>query len=75
MMGRTHALSGLVVGVAAGQFVWHLSPAHLAVAAAVTFATGTRPERWVVAPLLLVALVWLVGVVEKILPAGRLPLR
>ena len=230
MMGRTHALSGLVVGVAAGQFVWHLNPAHLAVAAAVTagaavlpdidhpgatcarefgfvteafawvvehisgghrhgthslvgvaaftgaayaaehyrhtlggkiglglllvlvlaaalralkigghfadllaiagaaamlyygydvslvpwaiaagsathlagdmltnqgipiawplsrqhfrllpeplaFTTGTRPERWVVAPLLLVALVWLVGVVEKILPAGRLPLR
>jgi len=55
MMGRTHALSGLVVGVAA--------------------ATGTRPERWVVAPLLLVALVWLVAVVEKVLPAGRLPLR
>ena len=230
MMGRTHALSGLVVGVAAGQFVWHLNPAHLAVAAVVTagaavlpdidhpdatcarefgfvtkafawviehisgghrhgthslagvaaftgaayaaehyrhtlggkiglglllvlvlaaalralkigghfadllaiagaaamlyhgydlalvpwaiaagtathlagdmltnqgipiawplsrqhvrllpeplaFTTGTRPERWVVAPLLLVALVWLVGVVEKILPAGRLPLR
>jgi membrane-bound metal-dependent hydrolase YbcI (DUF457 family) len=185
MMGRTHALSGLVVGVAAGQFVWHLNPAHLAVAAAVTagatvlpdidhpdatcarefgfvteafawvvehisgghraltigghfadllaiagaaamlyygyavalvpwaiaagtathlvgdmltnqgipiawplsrqhirllpeplaFTTGTRPERWVVAPLLLVALVWLVGVVEKVLPAGRLPLR
>jgi len=75
MMGRTHALSGLVVGVAAGQFVWHLSPAHLAVAAAVAFTTGTRPERWVVAPLLLVALVWLVAVVEKVLPAGRLPLR
>jgi predicted metal-binding membrane protein len=52
-----------------------LSPAHLAVAAAVAFATGTRPERWVVAPLLLVALVWLVAVVEKVLPAGRLPLR
>jgi membrane-bound metal-dependent hydrolase YbcI (DUF457 family) len=230
MMGRTHALSGLVVGVAAGQFIWHLNPAHLAVAAAVTagaavlpdidhpdatcardfgfvtrafawlvehvsgghrhgthslvgiaaftgaayaaehyrqslggkiglglllvlvlasalralkvgghfadllaiagaaamlrygydvtlvpwaiaagtathlagdmltnegipiawplsryhvrllpeplaFTTGTRPERWVVAPLLVVALAWLVGVAEKVLPAGRLPLR
>jgi hypothetical protein len=38
MMGRTHALSGLVTGVAIGQF-------------------------W-----------WLVAVVEKIVPAGRLPL-
>jgi hypothetical protein len=39
------------------------------------FTTGTRPERWVVAPLLVVELAWLVGVAEKVLPAGRLPLR
>src|SRR5262249_19159775 len=38
------------------------------------FTTGTRPERWVVAPLMLAALVWLVAVMEKIVPAGRLPL-
>lgn len=39
------------------------------------FTTGTRPERWLVAPLMVVALAWLVAVVEKVLPAGRLPLR
>src|SRR5215469_15979690 len=44
MMGRTHALSGLVVGVAAGQFVWHLNPAHLAVAAAVTAGAAVLPD-------------------------------
>ena len=44
MMGRTHALSGLVVGVAAGQFVWHLNPAHLAVAAVVTAGAAVLPD-------------------------------
>lgn len=39
------------------------------------FTTGTRPERWFVAPMMTAALVWLVAVVEKVLPAGRLPLR
>jgi len=29
MMGRTHALSGLVTGVAAGHFWFHLDAAHL----------------------------------------------
>jgi hypothetical protein len=32
------------------------------------------PERWVVAPLMLTSLVWLVAVVEKVVPADRLPL-
>jgi hypothetical protein len=32
MMGRTHALSGLVAGVAAGHFWWHLDGPQLAVA-------------------------------------------
>jgi hypothetical protein len=41
MMGRTHALSGLVVGVAAGQFVWHLNPARLAV---VTAGAAVLPD-------------------------------
>ena len=55
---------------------WPLSRQHVRLLPEpLAFTTGTRPERWVVAPLLLVALVWLVGVVEKILPAGRLPLR
>ena len=36
--------------------------------------TGTRPERWIVAPTLIGALAWLVAVVEKVGPAGRLPL-
>jgi membrane-bound metal-dependent hydrolase YbcI (DUF457 family) len=44
MMGRTHALSGLVVGVAAGQFVWHLKPAHMAVVAAVTAGAAVLPD-------------------------------
>ena len=44
MMGRTHALSGLVVGVAAGQFAWHLNPAHVAVAAAVTAGAAVLPD-------------------------------
>jgi membrane-bound metal-dependent hydrolase YbcI (DUF457 family) len=38
------------------------------------FTTGTRPERWFVAPMLVAALAWLVAVVEKVVPAGRLPL-
>jgi len=55
---------------------WPLSRQHVRLLPEpLAFTTGTRPERWVVAPLLLVALVWLVGVVEKVLPAGRLPLR
>jgi membrane-bound metal-dependent hydrolase YbcI (DUF457 family) len=44
MMGRTHALSGLVVGGAIGQFVWHLDPAHLAVGAAVTAGAAVLPD-------------------------------
>jgi hypothetical protein len=44
-------------------------------ASCAAFTTGTRPERWVVAPLMVAALVWLVAVVEKIVPADRLPLR
>jgi membrane-bound metal-dependent hydrolase YbcI (DUF457 family) len=44
MMGRTHALSGLVAGVAAGQFWWHLDPAHLAVGAAVTAGAAVLPD-------------------------------
>ena len=90
MMGRTHALPGLVAGVAAGHFWWHLDAPHLAVAAAVTagaavlpdidhpdgsVATRSGSERWVVAPAMVVALGWLVAVIAKVLPAGRLPLR
>ena len=44
MMGRTHALSGLVTGVAIGQFVWHLNPAHVAVGAAVTAGAAVLPD-------------------------------
>jgi membrane-bound metal-dependent hydrolase YbcI (DUF457 family) len=44
MMGRTHALSGLVTGVAIGQFGWHLDPAHLAVGAAVTAGAAVLPD-------------------------------
>src|SRR5215467_3059927 len=44
MMGRTHALSGLVTGVAIGQFWWHLDPAHLAVGAAVTAGAAVLPD-------------------------------
>jgi hypothetical protein len=55
---------------------WPLSRAHVRLLPEpLAFTTGTRPERWVVAPMLLVALAWLVAVVEKIVPAGRLPLR
>lgn len=39
---------------------WPLSRAHLRLLPEpLAFTTGTRPERWVVAPLLLVALAWL----------------
>ena len=38
------------------------------------FTTGTLPERWVVAPGMVAALGWLVAVVAKVRPAGRLPL-
>ena len=44
MMGRTHALSGLVLGAAAGQFVWHSAPGYLAVAAAVTAGAAVLPD-------------------------------
>jgi hypothetical protein len=44
MMGRTHALSGLVAGVAAGHFWWHLDAPHLAVAAAVTAGAAVLPD-------------------------------
>jgi LexA-binding, inner membrane-associated putative hydrolase len=44
MMGRTHALSGLVAGVAIGQFGWHLDLAHLAVGAAVTAGAAVLPD-------------------------------
>jgi len=54
---------------------WPLSRVHFRLLPEpLAFTTGTRPERWVVAPLMLAALVWLVAVVEKIVPAGRLPL-
>jgi membrane-bound metal-dependent hydrolase YbcI (DUF457 family) len=55
---------------------WPLSRRHVRLLPEpLAFTTGTRPERWVVAPLLTVALVWLVAVVEKVVPDGRLPLR
>lgn len=38
------------------------------------FTTGTRPERWLVAPAMVVTLGWLVAVIGKVLPAGGLPL-
>src|SRR5947209_12378614 len=44
MMGRTHALSGLVTGVAAGQFVFHLDAGHLAAAAVVTAGAAVLPD-------------------------------
>jgi len=54
---------------------WPLSRVHFRLLPEpLAFTTGTRPERWVVAPLMVVALVWLVAVVEKVVPAGRLPL-
>ena len=54
---------------------WPLSRVHFRLLPEpLAFTTGTRPERWVVAPLMLAALVWLVAVMEKIVPAGRLPL-
>jgi membrane-bound metal-dependent hydrolase YbcI (DUF457 family) len=54
---------------------WPLSRVHFRLLPEpLAFTTGTRPERWVVAPLMVVALVWLVAVVEKAVPAGRLPL-
>jgi hypothetical protein len=33
------------------------------------------PERWVVAPAMVAALGWLVAVIAKVVPGGRLPLR
>jgi hypothetical protein len=39
------------------------------------FTTGTLPERWVIAPAMMAALGSLLAVIEKVLPAGRLPLR
>jgi LexA-binding, inner membrane-associated putative hydrolase len=54
---------------------WPLSRVHFRLLPEpLAFTTGTRPERWVVAPLMLAALVWLVALVEKVVPAGRLPL-
>jgi len=44
MMGRTHALSGLVAGVAAGHIWWHLDAQHLAVAAAVSAGAAVLPD-------------------------------
>ena len=44
MMGRTHALSGLVTGVAIGQFWWHLDPAHVAIGGAVTVGAAVLPD-------------------------------
>ena len=71
----THLLGDMLTNQGI-PIAWPLSRQHVRLLPEpLAFTTGTRPERWVVAPLLLVALVWLVGVVEKILPAGRLPLR
>jgi len=54
---------------------WPLSRAHFRLLPEpLAFTTGTRPERWVVAPVMMLALVWLVAVVEKVVPADRLPL-
>jgi membrane-bound metal-dependent hydrolase YbcI (DUF457 family) len=44
MMGRTHAVSGLVAGGAVAQFYWHLDLPHLAVAAAVTAGAAVLPD-------------------------------
>ena len=54
---------------------WPLSRFHVRLLPEpLAFTTGTRPERWVVAPAMLAALVWLVAVVEKIMPGGRITL-
>jgi membrane-bound metal-dependent hydrolase YbcI (DUF457 family) len=44
MMGRTHALSGLVAGAAAGQFIWHLNLPHLTVGAAIAAGAAVLPD-------------------------------
>jgi membrane-bound metal-dependent hydrolase YbcI (DUF457 family) len=44
MMGRTHALSGLVAGAAAGQLIWHLNLSHLAIGAAMATGAAVLPD-------------------------------
>lgn len=44
MMGRTHALSGVVAGAAAGQFIWHLNLPHLTVGAAIAAGAAVLPD-------------------------------
>jgi membrane-bound metal-dependent hydrolase YbcI (DUF457 family) len=44
MMGRTHALSGVVAGAAAGQFIWHLNLPHLAIGAAIAAGAAVLPD-------------------------------
>lgn len=57
--------------------LWPLSRAHVRLLPEpFAFTTGTRPERWLVAPLLLVALVWLAFLAAggpHLLSRGRLP--
>ena len=43
-MGRTHALSGLVAGAAAGQFIWHLNLSHLAIGAGIAAGAAVLPD-------------------------------
>jgi membrane-bound metal-dependent hydrolase YbcI (DUF457 family) len=44
MLGREHALSGAVTGLAAGEFALHLPPAPLAALAGLTAAFATLPD-------------------------------
>ncbi len=60
---------------------WPLSGFHVRLLPGpLAFTTGTRPERWLVAPLLLVALGWLVWLawlapaVSKVVPGGHVSL-
>lgn len=90
MLYSGYGVNGVPLAIAAGTaahlagdmltnegipIAWPLSRFHVRLLPEpLAFTTGTRPERWVVAPAMLAALVWLVAVVEKIMPGGRITL-
>lgn len=60
-LGTSMHIAGDMLTDEGVPLAWPLSRAHLRLLPEpLAFTTGTRPERWLVAPLLLVALAWLV---------------
>jgi membrane-bound metal-dependent hydrolase YbcI (DUF457 family) len=76
-LGTTMHIAGDMLTDEGVPLAWPMSRAHVRLLPEpLAFTTGTRPERWLVAPLLLAALAWLAFLTAggpHLLSGGRLP--